>query len=44
VTSDVVVQGKLVRVRPLADSLDFVLHLVVDPSFQQFLAENIPFE
>src|SRR6516225_10133344 len=42
--SNVVVQSKLVRVRSLADSLDFILHLVVDPGFQQFLAEYVPFE
>src|SRR5579859_14226 len=41
---DVVVQRELVRMGPRIDSLDLVLHLVADPSFDQVFAEHVSLE
>ena len=41
---DVVIQRELVRMRTLPHGLDLVLDLVINPSFEQLLAENIAFE
>src|SRR5580704_3244277 len=38
---DVVVERELIRVRPRADGLDLVLHLVVNPGLDQLFAEDI---
>ncbi len=42
--SNVVIQCELVRMGPSVDGLDFVLHLIVDPGFDQFLAEDVSLE